>query len=140
MHESDNCEPFLTQFSFINRLKGLRQRISGPDCYERLRRGLATGLYTKRFIEGVAQGLVVLGQRAHSVRRMDVVEEAGSMLTNLPVPPQFRRVGEFYHALSLWRGGRLSETDRLFGTIADELPDWFRGRAFISIASFHLIR
>jgi len=97
----------------------------------RLIRNLSTRVLS---LTELAERLVALAHHSHSIRQMEPVREIAALLTELNLPEQYRRIGNYYHALYLLSQGQVGTARDLFDRVAAQGPRGYRAKAIGCIA------
>ena len=134
MQIAANNNLVLTEFPSLNGLADLRTTISFAKFYQQITRGVVKGFCTRQILAGLGNSLISLAEHAYSLRRMDVVEQAGGLLSNLPVGNRYRSVGRYYSALCVREKGQIIEARILLERLLGELPAKFRAKTLIALA------
>jgi len=82
-----------------------------------------------------ARRVVAVADQAFALREMDVVEEAGRVLMNLPLRGRYSSVGAYYLALSMGRAGNFPAARALLVPVADHAPLSFRARTMLALGA-----
>jgi len=122
-----DCSPFKV-------LAGLPLASVQAEFYKEIAHRLTRGVYTREAINRLGDRLVAVAHRAYTLRLMDVVEQAGQLLINLPLSYQYRSIGRYYHSFKLMRDGRADEARTLLESLLNKVPHQFRGRVMMSSA------
>jgi hypothetical protein len=100
-----------------------------PGFYQELLEGISG-------YEQLGNKLVYLSQQAHSVRRLDKLQEFALLLSNLPLQ-SYRAIGQYYLALCMCRNG-LGDIDQariILEEIANNAPLYFRAKAMLALSA-----
>ena len=91
-------------------------------------------LYKKQALGSLVPNLTALAHRAYTIRRLDIVEQVGQVLMNLPLSQDSRNIGRYYHSFTLRREGRAAEARALLDRLAGEVRHRYTGRVIMSLA------
>jgi tetratricopeptide (TPR) repeat protein len=98
--------------------------------------------YVTDFVSPLFERFVDLAECAYLFRDRNALGQAGRILTSLPLPEQFRLIGQYYEGLYVQGFGRgnLEQAARMFLPVAERAPERYRARALISLAANTLRR
>jgi tetratricopeptide (TPR) repeat protein len=97
---------------------------------------LAHAANSQKLYSELAGRLIRSAEHAYSLRDTDALEEAGLLLTSLPID-RARQIGLYYHGLTAKRRGQIAEAYALFLQVADKAPMAYRARAIQSLGMIH---
>lgn len=102
---------------------------------------LQAGFYQQLFhnvsgFQAVGERLIRLAENARLLRQTAQVEEAGRLLSNIPIR-EYQSIGQYYLTVCDYRNGELEKTQRIFEQLAETsfLSSNYRGRAMLSLAA-----
>jgi tetratricopeptide (TPR) repeat protein len=127
----------LTDFFSFRHLAELERRVGHAGLYQEIAQTLIRGLNTKQVVANLVSSLVSTADRAHSMRRLDVVGYVGRLLPSLALGRNWETVGDYYVALSINRAGHGDTVNagRLFEKAAESAPLHYRARALLALGS-----
>ncbi|HSF23089.1 MAG TPA: hypothetical protein VLE20_02600, partial [Blastocatellia bacterium] len=105
--------------------------------YQQIAAGLMRTAQNDQVSCELGDGFVLIAERAHAFRRMDILERVSQALVNLPGPRRYETVGNYYQALCVQNFG-LGDAEgaaNLLGRITEIGPPRYRIRALISLAA-----
>lgn len=126
---------FLTDCTSIELLTGLPKAVRQSEFYQQSIKALIKGTYRKESFIELGRRLVALADRAYTFRRMDVVEQASSIILNLPLPRDYRSIARYYQAYCIKRSGQFDKALPLFERVAEEAPPAYKARAIVALGS-----
>lgn len=140
MHRAANTSRFLIDFSSQREFADPESLVSHSGLLQHiLTSRLARATNSRQLINDLAQRLIRLAEHAYALREMNRVEEASSVLMNLPLAGA-QQIGLFYQALTFKRNGNTGEAQSLFEAIADSGPLAYRARAIQALGALHCDR
>jgi AraC-like DNA-binding protein len=97
--------------------------------YQQLLRN--TGTY-----EQFCNRLILLGERAHSLRQFDKVNEIGLLLSNTPIK-RYQAIGYYFLAVAANSvgNGDQEKAQKLFELVVDTAPDTYKVKAILSLGA-----
>jgi len=139
MQAAASSNLILTDLSSFKQLAGLQKDISHAGFYQQVLSELIRGIHRKQTLTELGDGLVALAEHAYGRRETDAVEKASQLLLNLPLGSEYKSVGRYYQALSIYQQGSVAKARILLEQVARELPLRFRVKALvpISIATYY---
>jgi hypothetical protein len=105
--------------------------------YQGIAETLIRALHSARSLANLGERLVSIADHAYATRQLEIVGQAGQLLSALPLSRQVESAGHYYQALALNQRGR-GDTVRaglLFEQVADDAPLQYRTRAMLALGS-----
>jgi hypothetical protein len=128
-----------TDFSSFKRCAEFKIPVSYGGFYQQIASALIKGVNTNEFFTRLGGKLVAAAEHAYSLRQMEAVEEAGRLLSELPMPGHYSMAGQYFRALHMIRQGDLEAAQSTLEPIAEGGPHKYQARARQSLAvTFHM--
>jgi tetratricopeptide (TPR) repeat protein len=115
-------------------------RVSYGGSHQQIALKLIRGLQTKQSLIDFARRLVSFVEYSYELRQMDQVEQISQLLINLPLPKDFRQIGQYHLAVCMKRQGKVDEAQAQFETLASEIRHRYKSRALMSLAALAMDR
>jgi tetratricopeptide (TPR) repeat protein len=109
--------------------------LSPGEFYQHLTSGLIKGIFSKQAVYDLAHKLIALAEHAYSLRQTDIVREVSQLLLHLPLDSAYKSLGNYYHALCVYRSGNYADARYQLEQVLERVPKEFRGRVLISISA-----
>jgi tetratricopeptide (TPR) repeat protein len=139
MHNAAKRNLVLTTVSSFNSLGWTYQAVEQKKLYQHIVSGFSKGFHKIQWQE-VGDGLIAVAEHALGLRQAEIVERAGQMLINAPLPSKYSSIGRYYEALSISRRGDYVSSTAILEQLAasSATPLKFRARALKAIGGNHL--
>jgi tetratricopeptide (TPR) repeat protein len=120
---------FFIDTSSLKRLAGIQITSTYGDWYQQLFSGLRKGIYTKQYLLEFAKQVVRIADCAYTIRHTEVIEQAGEVLSHLPLSRLYRSVGEYYKGIAIRQQGNVAQARTVLERVAEYAPLAYRARA-----------
>jgi tetratricopeptide (TPR) repeat protein len=91
-------------------------------------------IHPRQDFQNIAYKLIRVAEHAYSLRDMDTVGEAGSILMNLPLEYS-GQIGQYYRSLYLKRSGQIDKAQHLLEALVNEANTTYKARAIQTLGT-----
>lgn len=137
MQTAANTSRFLTVVFSFGKVADSQRGVSKPEFYQQFALEIIKASHKLEVLSGLGDRLVALAEQFHAARQMGALEQVSHALTKLPLPRDYKVIGQYYEALRLQRFGcgDVEQARRLLERVAGEAPLFYRVRAMQSLAA-----